>query len=170
MTVTARAEECTCQRMRGRQPSPLCKGQYTFQEEGKQVRFSPRQQEDTRAIALDGCFFGDEEKRCDGLFIWRQTGGGRKVAALVELKGAGDIPRAFEQLAYVRHNRPEYRELVDSVNEEPGQRAIEMAVIVTNGQITKPERESLEAQYGIRVRVEMHSMPSSPVPDLRNNL
>ncbi|WP_024329896.1 hypothetical protein [Thioalkalivibrio sp. ALR17-21] len=163
------ADQCSCRRMRAHQPSTLCADQYTFAENGKQVRYAPRQQEETRAIVLDGCVFNDNEMRCDGLFLWWEVRGGRKVAALVELKGAGDISHGFEQLAHVRSQRPEYQEMVSSLNKEaPGRRAFERAVIVTSGQMTKPERVRLETQYGIRVRVITHSVPTRPVPDLRD--
>lgn len=168
--ITTRAQGCTCQRMKGQQPSDLCAGRYTFEEKGKEVKFVPRQQEETQAIALDGCVFRDNQIRCDGLFLWRQSGGGRKVAALVELKGASDIPRGYEQLAHVRRHRQEYHDFVNDLNTPPGELAKELAFIVTNGALPKPQQENLEHEYGIRVRLIMHSSPTGPTPDLRERI
>jgi hypothetical protein len=38
---------------------------------------------------------------------------------------------------------------------------------VSNGMLSKPERERLENQHGIRVNEILYSEPSSKVPDVR---
>jgi hypothetical protein len=42
-----------------------------------------------------------------------------------------------------------------------------MAFIVTNGMLSKPEREKLEDRYGLRVNEVLKSEPTSKIPDLR---
>lgn len=162
---------CSCNRMRSGKAPTLCAGRYVFMEEGKATRFTPRRQEEVEAVVLDDCVFQDKELRCDGLFLWRQARrGGQKIAALVELKGSGDLPHAFAQLAHVQKNRRHYQQLLDVLNDEPGGHAREKAVIVTNGQLKKTDQERLEREHGIRVAVVQHREPTRPIPDLREQL
>ncbi len=146
----------------------LCDGETCFAEQGKKVKLVPRAGEEVVAVVLDGCVFTDNRPKCDGLFLW--AGGNRKAAILVELKGAGALPHAFEQLAYVKKNRPEYRQLLDSLNRLPGSRAVEKAFIVSNGMLSKPKKETLENRFGIRVAEVLHCEAATPVPDLRRYL
>jgi len=147
---------------------PICLSEYGFSEEGKKVKLCPKSGEKVMAIVLDGCVFTDNKPKCDGLFLFAASN--RKAAVLVELKGAGDIPRAFEQLAYVRTERLEYRDLLNRLNQLPGPKATEKAFIVSNGLLTKPQKENLENQYCIRVESVLHCEASTPVPDLRHYL
>lgn len=159
-------EHCVCRRMGN--AHALCADERTFTEEGKKARLVPRQGEQAVAIVLDGCVLQDNQPKCDGLFLWQ--GRQRKAAILVELKGAHHIPRAFEQLAYVRQRRQEYRELMATLDAEPGGAIAEKAIIVSNGVLTKPEHERLEHQHGIRVRAVVYCEASSPIPDIREYL
>ena len=96
--------------------------------------------------------------------------GRRKHSWLVELKGAGDIPRAFSQLAYIRHERKEYQEIIQSFREDGRGVLKERAVIITNGSLPKPAQERLEKEYNIRVWAIIHSEATLKVPDLRKTL
>jgi len=156
--------------MRPGEPPALCSGPYAFREAGKEIGFKPRGQEATHAVVLDDCVFQDNELCCDGLFLWKDVRGRRKIAVLVELKGASDIPHAFSQLAHVERNRPEYQQLLTALNHEAGGQAQEKLVIVTNGQLKKTDQEKLELDHGIRVVIVQHRAPTQPVPDLREHL
>lgn len=159
-------QHCVCQKFSNTQP--ICLNEYGFSEQGKKVKLGPKSGEKVMAIVLDGCVFVDNKPKCDGLFLFAAAY--RKTAVLVELKGAGDMPRAFEQLAYVRNQRPQYRDLLDRLNQLPGPKATEKAFIVSNGLMTRPHKEKLENQYGIRVEAVLHCEASTPVPDLRQYL
>lgn len=111
-------QHCACQHMSNKHS--LCAGSLTFREKGKQVRLVPCNHEQAIAVVLDGCVLQDEQSKCDGLFLWH--GRNKKVAVLVELKGANHIAYACEQLAYVQQNRPEYQDLVESLGHYPGVR------------------------------------------------
>lgn len=79
-----------------------------------------------------------------------------------------DIPHAFEQLAYTQQQRPEYKQLVQQLNQSGPGLLLEKAFIVTNGMLTKPLRERLENQHGIRITEILQSEPSRKIPNLRD--
>ena len=88
---------------------------------------------------------------------------------MVELKGAGDIPHAFAQLAYVKHQRLQYQEILEKFSGgEPG-RITEKAFIITNGSLPKTARERLEKKYLIRVTEIIHGEASSKIPQDRGS-
>lgn len=163
MIDTRPFQHCECQRM-GNQ-YPVCQSDLSLEEKGKKVMLSVHLGEEAKALVIDGCVLTDKNTKCDALYLFR--GVNKKVAALVELKGASDIPHAFEQLAYTRKYRPEYCRLREQLNESgPGQ-LVEKAFIVTNGMLSKPKRERLENHHGIRVNEILQSEPSTKTPDLR---
>ena len=163
MIDTSPYQHCECLRM-GNQ-YPVCQSELSLEEKGKKVTVSLRSGEEAKAIVLDGCVFTDNDTKCDALYLFR--GNGKKVVALVELKGAGDIAHAFEQLAYTKKSRAEYQHLKQNLDQcGPGQLR-EMAFIVTNGMLPKPTREKLENRHGIRVNEVLKSEATSRVPDLR---
>ncbi len=155
---------CECQRIGNR--FGICQSALSLEEQGKKVCLSPRQNEEAKAVVLDGCVFIDNNMKCDALFLFKRHN--LKVVALVELKGAGDIPHAFSQLAYTQKHRAEYRQLVQQLKKDgPGQLK-EKAFIVSNGVLSKPEKERLENEHGMRVSEVIYSEPGSKVPDLRD--
>lgn len=166
MIDVAPYEHCVCRGMGNR--LALCDGALIFSEQGKKVRLAVKSGEEAKALVLDGCVFMDNKLKCDGLFLYR--GATKKVAMLVELKGASEIPHAFKQLAYVRRSRPEYRQLIDQFAADGAGQVIEKAIIVSNGILNKPEHEALEKQYNIRVAAILHSEATSPMPDARQYL
>ncbi len=159
-------QHCACEHMPNTQS--LCADSLTFREEGKQVRLVPRRGEQATAVVLDGCVFQDDHLKCDGLFLWR--GRNRKAAVLVELKGANHIAHAFEQLAYVRRKRPEYQALLAILEGVPGGVPMQVAIIISNGMLSRPEHERLENACGIRVRAVLYCEPTSVIPDVREHL
>lgn len=163
MIDTSPFQRCECRRMGNKHP--VCRSELSLEEQGKKVTLSLRANEEAKALVLDGCVFQDSNIKCDALYLFKSHN--RKVAALVELKGAGDIPHAFEQLAYTRSQRQEYHQLRQQLDDSAPGQLIEKAFIVTNGMLPKPEREKLENHHGIRVNEVLHSEPSKKVPDLR---
>jgi hypothetical protein len=137
----------------------------TVRESGKAVRLKPSSGESVKAVILDGCVMRDNDTKCDALFLYDR--GNRKYSFLVELKGAGDLQKAFEQLGYTLHHRLEYRRIVDIFDASPGGKTNEKCVIVSNGQIAKPAQERLENEYGVRVRKILYCEGNSRIPDLR---
>lgn len=163
MINTAPHEHCECQRMGN--VHRVCQSALSLEEQGKKVCLIPRPNEEAKAIVLDGCVFIDNQLKCDALFLFK--GHNRKIAALVELKGAGDIPHAFEQLAHTRHRRQEYRQLARQLDQAGPGALLEKAFIVTNGMLSKPEIERLEKAHDIRISKVLHSESRRKVPNLR---
>jgi len=157
-------EKCVCKKMGN--TFSLCDRELTFIEKGKKIRLIPRKDEEAIALVLDGCVFEDNEPKCDGLFLWK--GRSRKCAILVELKGAHHIDWAFEQIAYVRQKRPEYRNLIEAfkTSEGPGM-VIQKAVIVSNGMKDTNAWEKLENQHGFRACAVLQCEATTPVRDVR---
>lgn len=157
-------QHCECLRM-GNQYL-VCQSALSLEEQGKKVTLSLRANEEAKALVLDGCVFTDNHTKCDALYLFKASN--RKVAALIELKSAGDIPHAFKQLAYTRQQRPEYKQLIQQLDQVGPGLLLEKAFIVTNGMLSKPERERLENQHGIRITEILQSEPSRKVPNLRD--
>jgi hypothetical protein len=65
----------------------------------------------------------------------------KKYSFLVELKGAGDIEKAFKQLSYTKYKRKEYRDILKKFYEIDNQTTKENFVIVSNGTIEKTRLE-----------------------------
>lgn len=137
-------------------------------EQGKSVRMRRHAGERLTTYVLDGCVFTDGRLACDGLFLLEAER--RKWAVLVELKGAHHIDHAFRQLAFVRHERAEYRDILETHESEARLDWIEKAFIVSNGMISKPRQEALEREYRIRVSAVLQAEATTPIPDLRGYL
>ena len=164
MIDTTPYSHCECRRMGN--TYPVCQSDLMLEEEGKKVRLTLRAGEEAKALVLDGCVFTDNDTKCDAMYLFK--GNSRKVVTLVELKGVSDIAHAFTQLAYTRKHRPEDQRLKEALDYSGPGVAMERAFIVSNGMLSKPERERLENQCGIRVNEILYSEPSSKVPDLRD--
>ena len=159
-------DPCICQNYKNELDQ--CVDAYTVREGGKSVKLIPYKKESAMTIILDGCVMQDNETKCDALFLYAKEN--RKFSFLVELKGAGDLPKAFEQLGYTRHYRQEYSEIIQKLNELPGNKAKELFVIVSNGQMTKPEQERLENEHRVRVKKILYCEGNAKIPDLRETI
>jgi hypothetical protein len=156
-------ETCVCKR-RG-EPSDSCADQLVLQEKGKKVTLRPKSGESVKLIALDGCVFQDNLPKCDGMFVFQK--GNQVYLILVELKGS-DIDHAFEQVKYTREARTEYSQIKEAVS---GNRSpIESAFVISNYQIDKVSQQKLENSHKVRVKKVLHSVATSPMPDLRKHL
>lgn len=147
---------------------PTCDGPYGLKEQGKKVRLVPKAGEQAWALVLDGCVFQDSQIKCDGALIWSNKS--RTVVCLVELKGAGDIAHAFAQLAFVWHKRPAFHQLLADLERQGGVKPVVKAFVVTNGLLSRPEKERLEKHHGVRVQEVLHCEASTPIPDLRSRI
>jgi hypothetical protein len=163
MIETTPFDHCECKRMGN--SYALCRSELALEERGKKVCLSLRRGEEAKVLVLDGCVFADHLMKCDALYLYKSPS--RKVAALVELKGAGDIPHAFAQLAYTKRYRPEDAHLKNQLAQAGPGALVEKSFIVTNGMLPKPEIERLENRHEIRVSAILHSEPSKKMPDLR---
>jgi hypothetical protein len=119
-------------------------------------------------LALDGCVFTDNQKRCDGLFVLKQA---RQVfIVLVELK-ATNVTDTHAQIGYVRHDRREYTDLVEHLSGLVGHRnnIIKREFIIATEVIGGPKRQNLE-KYKPRPRINTLGKPNSSAPDLQTVL
>ena len=156
-------EECICKR-RGGLPSE-CIGSLTIQEKGKSLTLTLRNNEEAIAVILDKCLISDNKTKSDAIFLYRSRN--KKIIFLIELKGFGEIEKAFNQLRYTRDEREEYQEIKMCFERLDNKILNERFIIVTNGKLKTHEKERLERENKIRVRGILYSDSSSKIPDLR---
>ena len=158
---------CIC--LANKVPCDLCCGDLCFLDAGIHVVFRPKKNEAAVAVALDGCVFTDNRKKCDGMFLLFRSH--RIDVLLVELKGS-HLEDAYEQIAYVVNHRQEYADVVShQASLAPINRRVrESSVIVSTGKIDKRDREKLEKAWGVRPAIITAQKPASAAPDLRKFL
>jgi len=156
--------ECTCKKMANKRDE--CLNDFTVSEKGKSIKLEcKRPSECVTAIIIDGCIIKDNKPKCDALFLYKRKSG--KYSFLVELKGAGDIKKAFTQLSYTKDKRSEYKDIIQNFRALDGTRVIQKCVIVSNGMLSKPEQETLEKENNIRVAKILRCDATTPIPDLK---
>ena len=165
--VPANLAQCIC--LANKRPCDLCCGDLCFMDEGIHVVFRPKKDEVAIDVALDGCVFTDNRKKCDGMFVLFRSH--RIDVLLVELKGS-HLEDAYEQIAYVVNHRQEYADVVShQASLAPINRRVrESSVIVSTGKINKRDREKLEKAWGVRPAIITAQKPASAAPDLRKFL
>jgi len=158
---------CICRA--NKSPCDTCCGALCFLDDGIHVVFRPKRGEAAVAVALDGCVFTDNRKKCDGMFVFSR--GGLRYILLVELKGS-HIDDAYEQISYVVYRRQEYRDVLSNLNlGVPNERQVkQMSFIVTTGAIDRSVQQKLEDAFGVRPEIITVSKPASAAPDLRKRL
>jgi hypothetical protein len=158
---------CIC--LGNKSPCDLCCGDLCFLDAGIHVVFRPKKNETAVAVALDGCVFKDNQKKCDGMFVLSRSD--RIDILLVELKGS-DLADAYEQIAYVLNHRKEYNDVVSRLaNLTPVKRPVrQSSVIVSTGLIKRNAQQKLEKAWGIRPAIITVQKPAGAAPDLRNTL
>ncbi len=140
---------------------PECVGQYRFRDSGKQIQLEPKNaREKVFLIAIDNCLISGARTKCDCLFLYKNDKD-RTFSFLVELKGRGDIPKAFWQLSETRKSN-EYKSIVAQFSPMK-----EKFIIVSDRQLNMNELRKFEEVYKIRVGQIVHSDPQSPIPDLK---
>ena len=165
--VPAHLAQCIC--LANKRPCDLCCGDLCFMDEGIHVVFRPKKDEVAIAVALDGCVFTDNRKKCDGMFVLFRSH--QIDVLLVELKGS-HLEDAYEQIAYVVNHRQEYADVVShQASLAPINRRVrESSVIVSTGKINKRDKEKLEKAWGVRPAIITAQKPASAAPDLRKFL
>lgn len=165
--VPANLAQCIC--LANKRPCDLCCGDLCFMDEGIHVVFRPKKDEVAIAVALDGCVFTDNRKKCDGMFVLSRSD--RTGLLLVEMKGS-HLEDAYEQIAYVVIHRQEYTDIVSHLASlAPAKlRVSETSVIVSTGKINPRDREKLEKAWGIRPVIVTVQKPARAAPDLRKFL
>jgi hypothetical protein len=158
-------ETCVCT-SRGI-PNTLCDGNLSFEEKGKKVKITTRAGEEAKALAIDQCLCTDNETKCDGMFLYRRQN--KHWMILIELKGR-EIDHAFEQLHYMRTNRPEYQQIETLFMTNQKGIPKHEAFVVSNYIVSGVDKQKLEERFGIRVKAILHSEATSPVPDVRRFL
>ncbi|MBE9561313.1 MAG: hypothetical protein IMF12_00435 [Proteobacteria bacterium] len=157
-------KECVCKKMGNIRKE--CRNEYTIGEQGKYIKLERKNtRESVLAIVIDGCIIKDNESKCDALFLYKKETD--KYSFLVELKGAGDIEKAFRQLSYTRNNRDEYKNIIKNFKSLDDKKVNQKFVIVSNGMLSKPKLESLEKKNNIRVKEILHCEATTPIPDLK---
>jgi hypothetical protein len=138
-------------------------------DEGIHVVFRPKKNEAAVAVALDGCVFTDNRKKCDGMFVLFRSH--QIDVLLVELKGS-HLEDAYEQIAYVVNSRQEYADAVSHLASSApiNRRVRESSVIVSTRKIDKRDRKKLEKAWGVRPEIIAAQKPASAAPDLRKYL
>lgn len=158
---------CIC--LENKSPCNLCCGDLCFLDAGIRVVLRPKKNEIAVAVALDGCVFKDNQKKCDGMFVLSRSD--RIDILLVELKGS-HLADAYEQIAYVLNHRKEYNDIIshlaslNTVNRPVRQ----SSVIVSTGWINPRDKQKLENAWGVRPAIITAKKPAGAAPDLRNTL
>jgi len=165
--VPANLARCIC--LANKLPCDLCCGDLCFLDAGIHVVFRPKKNEAAVAVALDGCVFTDNRKKCGGMFVLLRSH--QIDVLLVELKGS-HLVDAYEQIAYVVNSRQEYADAVSHLASfAPNNRRVrESSVIVSTRKIDKRDREKLEKAWGVRPEIITAQKPASAAPDLRKYL
>jgi len=160
---------CICLKIKTDNTLNECENQYTISEQGKSVTLKPKNtQEKVIAIVIDQCVITDDATKCDALYLYKKTH--KKYSFLVELKGAGDIEKAFKQLSYTRDRREEYSEILQKFHDIDSKKVEQKFVIVSNGILEKTKLEELESTHNIRVKKILYCEATTPIPDLKELL
>ena len=162
MIQLGKFENCVC-RNNG-VPDKLCSGILSFEEKGKKVKLSIRPGEEAKALVIDQCVCTDTRMKCDGMFLYRRRN--KHWMIMVELKG-GDIEHAFEQLAFMKTQRAEYKEIEALFMQNQTGKPKHEAFIVSNHMVSLVKQQKLENRNRIRVKTILHSEATSPLPDIR---
>ncbi len=157
-------ESCKCKKLANTQSE--CINQYRISESGKSVELVPKNSnEKVCAIIIDQCIITDNNPKCDAVFLFQSNS--KKISFLAELKGAGDIPKAFKQLSYTKNSRIEYKNIIQKFADNDNKKVNQKFIIVSNGFLSKGNWEKLENEHRIRVTQILHSEATTPIPNLR---
>ncbi len=156
--------DCICKKYNSKPKG--CINEYEISEKGKSIKLVPRNSsEKVTTIIIDKCIITDEKTKCDALFLYNNS---KKISFLVELKGAGEIHKAFSQLSYTRDKRKEYQDIITKFKKMDTKKLYERFIIVSNGILSKTKKEKLEKEHRIRVYAILSSEATKPIPNLRD--
>ena len=154
-------KECICQKYNSIPKE--CINKLEVRDSGKSVKLSLKANEEAIAVILDNCLI-TTQKRCDALFLLK---GSKNFSFLVELKGFGEIEKAFEQLAFTTQ-RDEYKKIIECFKNLYRRKIYQKYFIVTNGKLDNSEKEKFENHYNVRVAQILTNEATKPIPDLRD--
>jgi len=157
-------QDCICRRYQNRTKG--CINEFSIEDSGKKIQLTKRAEDDVLAIILDGCLMTDNNTKCDALFLFQNLN--KKISFLIELKGFGDIEKAFMQLEYTKNHRLEYKQIIDCFKSLDNKKVKEHFIIVTNGILDKIQKEKYEEQYRIRVKAVLNNDATKKIPNLRD--
>lgn len=163
MIDLGKKNSCICKKINNTQKD--CLNQYTISEQGKSVKLVPKTSEKVMAIIIDKCIIDDNNTKCDALFLYHKKT--NKYSFLIELKGFGEIEKAFYQLNYTKNKREEYKHIINKFYDIDKRQVNQKFAIVSNGMLSKSELEKLENQYKIRVKNILYCEGTTPIPDLK---
>lgn len=63
-----------------------------------------------------------------------------------------------------------FHQLLADLEHQGGVKPVVKAFVVTNGLLSRPEKERLEKHHGVRVQEVLHCEASTPIPDLRSRI
>lgn len=162
MTTCIPNENCICKQYTSAPKE--CRGDLQIEEKGKKVKISLKSDEKALFAIIDNCIITDNGTKTDAICLFQ---GSKKYSFLLELKGFGDIEKAFNQLSYTKNNRGEYKEIIECFKNLDNRKVNEKFVIVTNRLLNAYEREKFEKNYQIRVSV-LFSKDTTTIPDLKD--
>jgi len=154
-------EKCICQKYNSIPKE--CIDKLEIRDSDKSVKLSLKTNEEAIALILDNCLI-TTKKRCDALFLLK---GSKNFSFLIELKGFGEIEKAFEQLAFTKQ-RDEYKKIIECFENLYGKKVYKKCFIVTNGKLDNSEKEKFENHYNVRVAQILTNEATKPIPDLKD--
>jgi len=157
-------EECICKKYSN--TINECIDILTIRDSGKQIKLTTKPNDKAIAIVIDKCLITDENTKCDAMFLFQSST--KKVSFLIELKGFGEIEKAFKQLSFTKNNRDEYKSIIKCFTRLDTKKVKEKFIIVTNGKLDNIKKEQYENEYGIRISAILTNEATTPIPDLRD--
>ena len=140
-----------------------CKEELVIRDSGLSVRLNINSSEKAIAVIIDKCLITDNRTKCDAIFLYENRT--KRVSSLVELKGFGEIEKAFKQLSKTRE-RKEYLNIIECFKSGSSYTQ-EKFFIVTNGKLKRHEKEKLEKEWSIRVNDIITNSAISKIPNLK---
>jgi len=140
-------------------PAQCITSQSAAEEQGRRFTIRPRRGADGDTIwrvAVDGCWLDGTVKKVDYLF-WGQTGAGRRLLLLVELKGQ-DFGKALAQiestLQQLCKSAADHGIHTGTHVAAPGHDTVKAYVVLSRGKgvpLRQKERERIRLRYGVIV-------------------
>jgi len=155
-------EECICKEYASIPTE--CNGVLQIEEQGKKVKISLKSNENALFAIIDKCLITDNSTKSDAICLFR---GRKNYSFLIELKGFGEVEKAFKQLSYTRDNRDEYKNIIECFTKLDNKKVYEKFVIVTNGILDKKRQEKLENENRIRVSI-LFSKDTTKIANLQS--
>lgn len=149
-------DECTC--TANKTPKDECQDKYTICDRGQCVKLKPRTKEKVKAVVVDGCLADSKKSKCDCLFLYTNSKK-ETYSFLVELKHNEWAKPAF-QLDSFRKSEI-YKDVTKDIHKSK-----QKFVIIGTFRITKPSKEQIENELGIRLKI-ITRQNCEKIPDLR---